>query len=217
MKKLVLFLLIVLCYSLFSISNSEFVLNIIQEYPVREFDGQVAIQFDTEYELLLKNNNERDCSARIWIDGSLVSELGDFIINAGDELELERFVSESLQEGKRFKFVPLDHPEVDDPSREENGIVKVEFRLSKKYEYIAPEYYLEWDYIPYNLEIIDCSGNVMSGNFNVSATNYTIDGCSNTSTGATIGGSKSNQTFYYQSFDAEDEYVTLELRIIGIK
>ena len=191
MKKLTLFLIIILCFSLFSISDSEFVLNIMQEYPVREFDNKVAIHFDTEYELLLKNNNERDCSARIWIDGSLVSELGDFIIRAGDELNLERFVSESLREGKRFKFVPLSHPEVDDPSREENGIVKVEFRLAKKYEHIVPEYKFP------------------SG--------HTLTCVCDTQAGATIGGSESNQTFYYQSFDAEEEFITLELRIVGIK
>ena len=227
MKKIILFLMLVLCWSLFSISNSEFVLNVVQEYPVHEFDGQVAIQFDSEYELLLKNNNDRDCSARIWIDGSLVSEFGDFIIGSDSELNLERFVSESMSEGKRFKFVSLDHPEVDDPSRAENGLVKVEFRLEKKCEYyIAPpefnyeegDYFFEWDkYYELNMDCSGASNITYSTAVNVSATNYTVDVCSNTSAGATIGGSQSNQAFIYRNIDVEDQCVVLTLRIAGIK
>ena len=217
---------------LFAVSESNFVLNVTQEkYPVREFDNQVAIDFDSEYELLLKNNNERDCTARIWIDGSLVSQLGDFIVYAGDELNLERFVSESMQEGKRFKFVPLDNPEVDDPSREENGIVKVGFRLEKEREvFIVPSfefddiklpwyYYTDPDsmsfYLPFRGSTsINTEGNMLMDSYgNITTSSNFVN---STSAGATIGGGKSNQSFSYRDIDIEDQCVILTLKIVGI-
>jgi len=90
-----------------------------------------AIPFDSEYKVRLKNKNDRSCTARVFVDGRKVSQLGDFIIHAGGTADLERFVDRSLDSGKKFKFVPLDHEDVDDPTSSDNGIIKVEFRLAK--------------------------------------------------------------------------------------
>ena len=200
MKKL--FLIMIMLFSwLFAISENSFVLNIINnENPLKEIDGLVVMQFDSEYELLIKNENNRDCTAKIWIDGTLVSSFSDFIIRAGDEFNLERFVTESMDEGQRFKFVPLDNPEVDDPYRVENGVVKVEFRLEKQYIIIMPEpSYPYW--------LIDGSTTTLTSN--------SIN-CSSSAAGATIGGSDSDQSFAYSSIDLEDETTILELKIRGI-
>lgn len=134
-------------------TQNDFVLSILKDNnPIREFNGEVAIPFGTEYKIRLKNNNHRRCVAIVWIDGAKASEIGDFIIDSTDHLDLERFLDRSLTEGKKFKFVPLSHPDVDDPSRAENGIVKVEFRLERQYivwtrpepqyPFIEPEF--EW-------------------------------------------------------------------------
>jgi len=106
------------------------------ENPVKEIDGVAVIPFGSEYKILLKNNNNRKAVAKITIDGAPISSFGDLVINTNSEIILERFITKSLDKGERFKFVPLDHPDVDDPSRIENGIIKVEFRLAKKQEYI---------------------------------------------------------------------------------
>ena len=120
---------------LYAVSNENFVLNIVhKDVPVKEIDRRVAIPFDTEYKIRLKNENDRKATAKVFIDGILVSKLGDFILDSKGEIDLERFLDSSLTEGRRFKFVRLDHPDVDDPTKEENGIVRVEFRLERKVE-----------------------------------------------------------------------------------
>jgi hypothetical protein len=109
--------------------------------------------------------------------------------------------------GKRFKFVTLDNPKIDDPTRQENGTVKVEFRLEKKKAiqiYQPPAWnYPKWRYqgmwkISYN----DCYGTVLCSNGAMS--------------GATIAGSESNQRFYEVDFDAENSVTTLTLKIMGV-
>lgn len=117
--------------------KDKFVLSVLHDgHPVREFgsrgDKKVALPFDGEYKVRLKNKNNRGCTARVFIDGKQVSKLGDLIINANGTIDLERFVESSLEHGKKFKFVPLDHPDVDDPTSSDNGIIKVEFRLARK-------------------------------------------------------------------------------------
>ena len=208
----------------FGVSNENLVLNVVVDnQPVREIDEKVVVDFNTEYSLLLKNNNNRDCTARIWIDGSLVSSFGDFIVEGNSQLELERFVTESMSEGRRFKFVPLDHPDVDDPSRCENGIVKVEFRLEKRYIMITPQepynpiypWHFEYDgniIIPNGELNFDTSGSTtlvnVSGSIDVSVTSSTA--------GATIAGSNSSQLFTYKHINVEDTPIILYLKIEGI-
>lgn len=217
MKKVFL-LMLIFTVVILAVNKENFVLNVFNdEYPVKEIDGKVTIPFDSEYCLFLRNGNDRDCTAKIWIDGALVSNFRDFIIEANSELNLERFVTESMQEGKRFKFVLLDNPEVDDPERKENGIVKVEFRLEKQYKYIAPdfrilEYKNIWQSngnINTTLEFDGNSGWSRDSNINCSVT------CSSSS-GATIAGSESKQSFHYANIDVENEPTILTLKIMGI-
>jgi len=138
--------------------KDKFVLSIIHDgHPVREFGGrsekEVALPFDSEYKIRLKNKNNRGCTARVFIDDKQVSKLGDFIINANGTIDLERFVGSSLDRGKKFKFVPLDHPDVDDPTSSDNGIIKVEFRLARKENGIkvnvGPVTWKPWDWADY--------------------------------------------------------------------
>jgi len=119
--------------------KDKFVLSVIHDgSPVKETGRrskkEVAIPFGCEYKIRLKNKNDRSCTARVFIDGRRVSELGDFIIHDGGTVDLERFVDRSMTDGKRFKFVSLDHEDVDDPTSSDNGIIKVEFRLAKQFD-----------------------------------------------------------------------------------
>jgi len=165
-----------------------------------------------------------------------VSQLGDFILSPGSTFDLERFLDSSLTTGKRFRFVSLDHPDVDDSSREENGTVKVEFRLEKKVEpikivpgchpivknsdlWICDEDDRVW------LHISDAKRNVLLGSNTAkfsAADNYSDSSMvvsnttSSTLPGATIGGRESQQAFSYAHVDVEDEMTVLMLRIVGI-
>lgn len=109
---------------------------IVDGHPVKEtgpiHSREVVIPFDSEYKIRLKNKHNKSCTAKVFIDGRLVSVWGDVIVGANSSMDLERFIDKSLAEGKRFKFVSLDHPDVDDPTSGDNGIIKVEFRLAKE-------------------------------------------------------------------------------------
>ena len=222
-------------------TQDDFTLTVLKDNnPVREFNGEVAIPFDTEYKLRLKNSNHRRCSATVWIDGAKASEIGNFIIDSTDYLDLERFLDRSLTEGKRFKFVPLDHPDVDDPNRVENGIIKVEFRLEKLAEIMPKDnFYYKHLRTPYNLLELDISSDMTmvfgvndmltitidTGTLTTTVNSLTPNDswitdastlCSATSAGATVPGSYSSQAFYKVDFDGEDEIVTLQLKMVGI-
>lgn len=191
-----------------AVASDGFVMNVIlDDKPVNEIIGnEVAVPFDSEYKLRLKNNNDRRCTVRITIDGAQVSSLGDIILRANDEIDLERFVDRSLEEGKRFKFVPLDNPEVDDPSRKENGEIVAEFRLEKERGaiIIEPEYFVppEW-----SSKLLDTS----------SFCSATVNCSASVQPGATIGGSDSYQRFVRTDIDVEDMVHKLTLKMVGLQ
>ena len=234
MKKLMVFLVIVVMMAIvlpaWAMHNEGFTVTIVHGgNPLTEIDGQVTMPFDREYKIRLNNSNNRRCSVRVYIDGALVSNLGDFILNANGKIDLERFVNESLTEGKRFQFVPLDNPNVPDPDRKENGIIKVEFRLeTERTKFITPTpmpydlqrwyydksfYYKRWSNSTGDV-LLNFTDNLSQTQINVLST---FTSCSSVAPGATIGGSESKQTFYRTEFEAGDEVVVINLKIVGTR
>jgi len=219
--------------------KDKFVLSVIHDgHPVKEtgYRGskEVAVPFDSEYKIRLKNKNDISCTARVLIDGKKVSQLGDVIVTAGDTIDLERYIDRSLEQGKRFKFVPLDNSDVDDPTSSSNGVIEVEFRKAKHQNGIKIDY--DWrDFAwtpPYKEDNNgptwtfsgDCGGTT-AGDMGDSVQCYSA-GCelgklkssrSFVSAGATVEGSKSNQQFTYSSLEVEDYAVVLKLKIVGIE
>jgi hypothetical protein len=112
---------------------------------LREYDSQrlengrkttIHVPFDTEYQILVKNNQFKNIRLDIDIDGSNVSNDG-FIIRSWSSCYLERF----LNSDRKFKFVPVSNEGVSDPSSNENGIITVVAHFEKQPEiktYIAP-------------------------------------------------------------------------------
>lgn len=219
--------------------GNNFVLTILRNgKPQKEMDGQVGLPFDTEYKIRLKNKNCRQALAKVSIDGTQVCGLGDFVVGAYSSLDLSRFVDTSLSKGRKFKFVSLDHSEVDDPTSSENGIIKVEFRLEKQTPCICidpvkvdikpldgtggfrtPDPTL-WIYCDYN----DSSGTKKCHDnlTNDSGPDYNVSYCSTNfrgpapTAGATVGGKVSKQQFYYvEDFDTENTPTVLTLKLVS--
>lgn len=150
--------------------KDKFVLSVIQDgHPVKEagnrWEKEIAIPFDSEYKIRLKNKNDRSCTARVFIDGKKVSQLGDVIVTAGGTIDLERYINRSLKKGKRFKFVPVNHPDVDDPTSSSNGIIEVEFKKAKQENGIKLDSDWNWNgfnWVPPYKE--DNDGPVRTGN-----------------------------------------------------
>lgn len=226
--------------------RDKFVLSVIHDgRPVketgREWTREVAIPFDSEYKIRLKNKNDRSCTARVFIDGKKVSQLGDVIVTSGGTIDLERYIDQSLDKGKKFKFVPLDHKDVDDPTSSSNGIIEVEFRKAKQQNGIKIDRdWRDFDWVPPYKEDNNGPGTFRDGGFVGDAANDTVTysasnnmskgmtKCSSggweimksrksfVSAGATVEGSKSNQKFSYSSLEVEEHAVILKLKIVGI-
>lgn len=116
--------------------DAGYVLAIIQDgFPVREINRKVHLPFNSEYKIRLKNKDkDLQAKARVFVDGRKVSNLGDFILAPGQTLDLERFLDQSMDEGQRFKFVPLSDSKVNDPTDSQNGLVKVEFYREQRFQ-----------------------------------------------------------------------------------
>lgn len=100
---------------------------------LREINGrEVKLPFDSEYSLLLKNNNYRRAVCSVKIDSVDVLGGRELIINGNSSLDLERFLANgNLNNGNRFKFVKLEDGRVTDKDNPENGLVEIEFWLEK--------------------------------------------------------------------------------------
>jgi len=200
--------------------------------PVREHseNGErvCKLEFDSEYKIRLKNTTGAPALASIIIDGTPISTAGDFIINHGDTVDVERFV-DSLSVGKKFKFVRKDHAEIQDPTVSELGLVEVMFTPARY------KYGLSWDVLgtlnnPGTLKrphytigpTMWSSGdaaytNNMTHRSDVISTDYigVIEGC-NTSVGGTVGGSESAQKFTTTSnYEANGTTETIKIRLRG--
>ena len=206
------------CGMSYGAMQNDFVLTVLKDdNPVREFNGQVNVPFNSEYKLRIKNNHPRRCICTVFIDGVKVSEMGGFVINGNDKLDLERFLNGSLAEGQRFKFVSLFDPNVDDPSRAENGVIKIECKLEKIKENHAKGIIFFAGDVPFSNPsvLVTTSGSnsiTIDSSFVTDSNNSIL--CS--SAGATIPGSYSNQSFYEVAFDSEEEATVICLKMVGI-
>jgi hypothetical protein len=242
-QSLIFIISVLLATQVWAVSKDGFAVSVLHDgYPVREFSYGVPIPFDSEYTLRIKNTHERRATAKVFIDGALVSKLGDFVIPANGKLDLERFLDSSLHEGQRFKFVAFDHPDVDDPSREENGLVLVEFQhektnlpaLEDQNLYIIMEGdETVWPIITiepcsgddcYTLTTDDGSWGWANSDLGSIDDTWITDGSitvsintsSSVSPGATVPGGHSDQKFREVDIEVEDKVTILELRIVGI-
>ena len=220
--------------------DSQFVICVLHNgHPVREINGTVSVPFSSEYQIRLKNKHSYlRAKARVWVDGRKASNLGDFILKAGETLDLERFLDNDLDSGNKFKFVPLSDRRVNDPTDPSNGIIKVEFYREqepdndwkftinpKPWKPVKPQTPrkdddFSWQYTP---TVFTNSGRRSSCGPTTSETlcnvsvNYISNSFVDTSAGATVEGSHSEQSFVYgDSFQTDTYPTTLTLKLKGI-
>jgi hypothetical protein len=208
--------------------------------------GVVHIPFDAEYKVRLKNKYAfLRAKARVSIDGRPASNLGDFILQPKETLDLERFLDHSMTEGSRFKFVPLSDGRVADPTDQENGSIKVEFYREVKFKLPDPMPPIRpwkgsgpatppftWTYQDSNSPTFKGSsgGGGSSSNVNIEVEEYTSGNIASNcfyshsvtpvagEAGATIEGGHSGQAFVYgDTFDTEACPVTLTLQLRGLE
>lgn len=143
---------------------------------LREDNETVRLPFGTEFSIYLKNLNTVRASVKIEIDGKDVLDGTSLVIDANNELNLERFIKNgNMQAGNRFKFVERNSKiEQTRGIKAEDGLVRIEFSFekiqqdplkaykemmdewAKKKEYIPvpyPVYPKPWKYDWYGLDI----------------------------------------------------------------
>jgi hypothetical protein len=88
--------------------------------------AKVYLPFGTEYSLFLKNTADTRAVLDITIDGTNVLGGDSMVVEPRSESRLERFLLDgNLNSGRRFKFVALTDPGVQNPSEPRNGLVEV--------------------------------------------------------------------------------------------
>lgn len=88
--------------------------------------SRIVMPWDTEYKIMIKNNNPERLLMEVEIDGTKVSGPNGLVVSAYGTDYLERFFNSD----KKFKFVPADSEEVADPTSSQNGIIRV--KLTKE-------------------------------------------------------------------------------------
>jgi hypothetical protein len=203
---------------------------------LREIAGKVYLPFNSEYSLLLKNDNWQRACCSVSIDGTDVLGGDELILHSYSSVDLERFlVDGDMLRGNRFKFVPLCHSEVQDPNSPENGLIEVKFwkeiQKTVYFNYIVPDSgFYPKPYVPCNDGGSICSRGGQSINSFYSCSNSTGNAkCSTNSMmgaqnvtftagtpGATVPGSMSGQVFGRTSFEGKDGSPTIiRLQLMG--
>ena len=200
---------------------------------LEESDRKVAMPFGQEYKVRLINKSHLRCAADLVINGE---KIGRFILDAGQNSDIERYLDGNLNNGKRFQFVSLNDSKVSNKNDIENGFIEVSFFQEKKKQdpiIIREEHHHhhhDWDHYPiypkpwhpwqepYPWKYCNCDGTLSANS--ESMMNFSADATScrrlDDIDGATVRGSESKQEFK-EVYGLEFEYtpVVIKLKIIN--
>lgn len=213
---------------------------------LRENKDTCFLPFGGEYSIFLKNLNSLRAAVSVSIDGKDVLNGSQLVINGNSELNLERFLSDNMNEGRRFRFIERtseieDHRGID----AEDGIIRVEFQYEKyvnSYVTVAPYTNPDrWSKEPYgplwnttssgavgqlqssysaNASSVPLSGEVKTSGIMRGQAVPTMDSCISDITndaGITVEGSKSRQAFTTTTLGVmENEKHVIVLQLKGV-
>ena len=198
---------------------------------LREFKDTVYVPFGSEYSIFVKNMNSVRALVSVSIDGEDVGDGTQFIVDANDNVDIERFIKDgNFNKGNRLKFIERNEAVEDHRGiGVEDGLIRVEFQ----FERIIPTYvpYVEpWrpndTTIWYSNDNSTAGGPLRNATFTSSASSNEVVGKAsvnvntvNTSlndAGITVPGSESNQQFRQGAwFPVESETHVIVLKMLG--
>jgi len=114
--------------------NQKFVVAVkVGGQVLRENGDQVTLPWSSEYALFLKNLGGQRASVSVSIDGQDALGGHQLIVDAGRSIDLERFIADSLTEGRRFKFIErTTEIEQHRGIEAEDGLIRVSFRFEQQ-------------------------------------------------------------------------------------
>ena len=199
---------------------------------LREFGETVYMPFGEEYSILIKNMNSVRAQVTVSIDGTDVGDGTQFVINANESVELERFIKNgNLKAGNRFKFIERsDSVEKHRGIGVEDGLIRVEFQFEKKYELTVSPPYRDvcrspspWDVHPYwgsnqfgTVVPQTSTSDYAVYSAQVGVVDFTLSTQEANDAGITVAGSVSDQKFEsVSSFLVEAETHVIVLQMLG--
>lgn len=108
---------------------------------LREEGDTVKIPFGSEYAIYVKNMNSVRALVRIEIDGESVTDGISLIVEANDDIEIERFVkNRNMDTGLKLKFIERTQKIEDGPRgiKTEDGLIRVEYEFEREPAKIVP-------------------------------------------------------------------------------
>jgi hypothetical protein len=109
--------------------------------PESAKDDTVLIPFGSEYAIYVKNMNSVRALVRIEIDGESVTDGMSLIVEANDDIEIERFVkNRNMNTGLKLKFIERTQKIEDGPRgiKTEDGLIRVEYEFEREPAKIVP-------------------------------------------------------------------------------
>lgn len=106
-----------------------------------ERDDTVRIPYGSEYSVFVKNMNSVRALVRIEIDGESVTDGMSLIVEANDDIEIERFVkNRNMDTGLKLKFIERTQKIEDGPRgiKTEDGLIRVEYEFEREPAKIVP-------------------------------------------------------------------------------
>lgn len=221
--------------------ENKFVVSVlVNGRPVREFNSSgkrtATVPFGSEYKIRLINKNNVRAKASVFIDGTDVLCGKKIVLGPYETVDLERFVDDA-DKGKKFKFISVEQGlqtgEIQDPYNSENGQITVEFSkelvanfmlgtptiLSDHYSYsnpifrsVAPQAMFNGASIKANDAAFYSSCDTTALASNAVDGTLTSTSMSESTAGATVEGSNSNQKFH-QTSDFATEWGTTRMVI----
>lgn len=177
-------------------------------------DGIVPVAFGHEYSIRLRTHNGRRAVARLQIDGVDITD-GGLIIPSYGYVDLE---TPPAKPGSRFRFASVDSPAAHAAGKDNigaAGVIRVEFQSER---YVPPVALLPISAPlgPSDFEKYYSSGELSSKGFtDVGAESCGVSSTHNLSSGVTVGGSASSQSFHTQHIDTDGVTTVVTLKLKG--
>ena len=163
---------------------------------LREIDNVVTLPFKSEYEIMIKNLDNRRVAIKISIDDNDVLDHNKLIISANSEFILRGFMKGN-RVTNRFKFIEKTQEIADyRGDKIDDGIIRIEYAFEECEYYVYPHFATTTTGSYISPNTANASNILCSANCSNIQSSYT----SNNTDGITVKGSEVNQNFESSSY-----------------